>query len=140
MWQRKGYHFWTQIIESNVQFYQEITWNRGNTPAIDKRLLFQFTERIEWLCKEKPNVYKSQAKHKSDIWSIKPNSDKNHPASFPLELAENAILLTTQPGDIVLDPFAGSGTTLLAAKQLGRNSIGIEISKKYCELIEQRVL
>jgi len=50
------------------------------------------------------------------------------------------IKLFTRPGDIVLDPFVGSGTTALAAKQLGRHYVGIDISEEYCEIAETRVM
>ena len=56
----------------------------------------------------------------------------DHPAPFPLALANDHILTWTNPGDTVLDPLAGSGTTLRAAKDLGRNGIGIEIKESYC--------
>jgi DNA modification methylase len=62
-----------------------------------------------------------------------------HPAPFPNDLARDHILSWSNPGDLVLDPFAGSGTTLKMAKETGRNYIGIEISPDYCKLIERRV-
>lgn len=62
-----------------------------------------------------------------------------HPATFPDQLAKDHILCWTQPGDTVLDPFAGSGTTLVMAKQTGRVGIGIEINPEYCEIIKQRL-
>lgn len=58
----------------------------------------------------------------------------SHPAKFPLELAEKVIKLYTEPGDLVLDPFLGSGTTAQAAKKLGRKYIGIELDPKYHKL------
>jgi site-specific DNA-methyltransferase (adenine-specific) len=57
-----------------------------------------------------------------------------HPAPFPEELPRRLIKLYSYPGDLVLDPFAGSGTTLVAAKRLGRHSLGIEINPTFCEL------
>jgi len=62
-----------------------------------------------------------------------------HPAIFPLDLAKDHISSWTNPGDIVLDPMSGSGTTLKAAKDLGRRSIGIEISEKYCQIAVERL-
>lgn len=65
-------------------------------------------------------------------------SNRNHSAAFPLELPKWFIKLFTQPGDVVLDPFIGSGTTALAAAQLGRNYVGIDISPEYVDLSRQR--
>ena len=62
-----------------------------------------------------------------------------HLAQMPIALAERPILLTTNPGDLVLDPFMGSGTSLVAAKKLGRHAIGVEIEERYCELAAKRL-
>ncbi len=62
-----------------------------------------------------------------------------HPAIFPEQLAHDHIISWSNPGDLVLDPFAGSGTTLKMAEKLCRDSIGIEISGEYCEIIRQRM-
>ena len=64
---------------------------------------------------------------------------KNHPAVFPASLPDWFIRLFTDPLDVVLDPFAGSGTTLMAAQQLGRASIGVEVRPDYCQTIEERI-
>lgn len=64
---------------------------------------------------------------------------KGHPATFPKALPEWFIRLFTDKGDTVLDPFAGSGTTLVAARDLGRYGIGIDIAEEYCELMEERL-
>jgi site-specific DNA-methyltransferase (adenine-specific) len=75
----------------------------------------------------------------STVWSLRPADRHGHPAPFPLELARRCIRLSTWPGEVVLDPFAGTGTTLLAARQLGRRAIGIERSKRYCEMTVRRL-
>jgi len=62
-----------------------------------------------------------------------------HPAMFPEQLAKDHILSWTNKGDLVLDPFAGSGTTLKMAKLHGRKFIGLEISEDYCKIAEKRV-
>jgi hypothetical protein len=62
-----------------------------------------------------------------------------HPAPMPVEVARRCIRLSTWPGETVLDLFAGSGTTLLAARQLGRRAVGIERSERYCELAVRRL-
>lgn len=64
---------------------------------------------------------------------------KGHPATFPIQLPSWFIELFTDPGDVVLDPFAGAGTTLAAAKELGRNSVGIDIREEFCLLIKDRL-
>lgn len=63
----------------------------------------------------------------------------NHPAIFPLSLAYDHILSWSNENDIIFDPFMGSGTTLIAAKQLNRKAIGVEISKDYCEIAVNRL-
>ena len=65
-------------------------------------------------------------------------SNRSHSAVFPADLPSWFIKLFTQPGDIVLDPFMGSGTTALAAIELGRNYIGIDINKEYINVSEKR--
>ena len=64
---------------------------------------------------------------------------KSHPAPFPYELAVDHILSWSNEGDIVLDPMCGSGTTCVAAADLKRNYIGMDISDEYCELATQRI-
>lgn len=63
----------------------------------------------------------------------------DHPAIFPEKLAADHILTWSNEGDLVLDPFSGSGTTCKAAKNLGRRWIGIEIEEKYCEIATKRM-
>ena len=66
-------------------------------------------------------------------------SDMGHPAAFPYALASDHIVCWTNPGDLVIDPMVGSGTTLRAAADLGRRAIGIEINPEYCDLIRRRL-
>ena len=71
--------------------------------------------------------------------SASDNFAHQHPAIFPEKLAEDHILSWSNEGDIVLDPMTGSGTTLKMAKKNNRNYIGIEISKEYCKIAEERL-
>jgi len=68
------------------------------------------------------------------IWHITGASTKHHPAPFPLELALRLVQMFSFTGDTVLDPFCGSGTTMVAALKTGRNSIGVEIEPEYCRM------
>ena len=68
------------------------------------------------------------------IWNIPGASTKQHPAPFPLELASRLVRMFSFAGDTVLDPFCGSGTTMIAALRTGRNSIGVEIEPEYCRM------
>ena len=68
------------------------------------------------------------------IWNIPGASTKHHPAPFPLELATRLVRMFSFVGDTVLDPFCGSGTTMIAAFRTGRNSIGVEIDPDYCRM------
>jgi DNA modification methylase len=68
------------------------------------------------------------------IWNITGASTRNHPAPFPLELATRLVRMFSFHGDTVLDPFCGTGTTMIAALRYGRNSIGIEIDPEYCRM------
>ena len=74
------------------------------------------------------------------IWSDLPGvSSRGHPAPYPLEFAERLIRMFSFVGDVVLDPFTGTGTTNLACARWGRNSIGIELDPKYFELAKKRI-
>jgi len=106
---------------------------------------------------KRPQIYdKSAKRHNRDeiietkktkqafnIWNYSVGIDKkdntNHTAPFPEKLAQDHILSWSNEGDTVLDPFLGSGTTLLAAQKLNRNGIGIEISEEYCEIARKRL-
>ena len=79
-------------------------------------------------------------KNKRDVWSITNKPYKgSHFAVFPPDLITPCILAGSEKGDIILDPFMGSGTTAMVAKQLGRDYIGCELHEEYGNLIDQRV-
>ena len=80
-------------------------------------------------------------KQTKSIWSFSTESARrvNHPAPFPVELPNRCIEMFTFLGDVVLDPFLGSGTTAVAAKQLGRIYVGCDISEEYCSISERRL-
>lgn len=99
---------------------------------------------IDWNIRTHPNqelVKESKIPdgyEKTNVWKIKPAHDKSHPAVFPEELATNIITYYSFAGDIVLDPFAGSGTVGLAAAKLKRRFVLIDNETKYIDIIRQR--
>ena len=89
---------------------------------------------------------KSEVRHilptkiRPNFWTISPAGTKYlHPAIFPAELAHDHIVSWSNPGDIVLDPFSGSGTTVEQAKETGINYLGIDVSAEYCKIARDRV-
>ena len=75
----------------------------------------------------------------SDVWAIKkPQKNDLHPTMKPVELVERALRNSSRPGDTVLDPFGGSGTTVIAAEKSGRKARMIELDPKYCDVIVRR--
>jgi site-specific DNA-methyltransferase (adenine-specific) len=104
------------------------------------------------LMQRKPGGYRQPTKEQRDaskidketfdrwfqqIWNIGGASTKKHPAPYPLELATRLVRMFSFVGDTVLDPFCGSGTTMVAALRSGRNSIGVEIDSDYCRMAAQ---
>ena len=73
------------------------------------------------------------------FWNLSGASTKEHPAPFPLELAHRLVRMFSFVGDTILDPFLGTGTTMVAAMKCGRNSIGIEIEPKYARMAARRL-
>jgi DNA modification methylase len=75
----------------------------------------------------------------TSVWQIdRPRESKLHPTMKPVELVARAVRNSSRPGEVVLDPFAGAGSTLLAAEQLGRRAFLVEIDPAYCDVIRQR--
>jgi site-specific DNA-methyltransferase (adenine-specific) len=143
------------------KYHSTIVWNEGN---ISRR-----TAWGSWLSASAPHViapvelivilYKEQWKKtngtkKSDmtkqefmdwtngLWTFNGESKKRigHPAPFPVELPYRAIRLFSYQGDVVFDPFAGSGTTLIVAANTNRKAVGIELDEHYCELAKKRII
>ena len=86
-----------------------------------------------------------EEKIKGNIWeyvvgkNLEDQEAKGHSAPFPCQLARDHISSWSNPGEIVLDPMCGSGTTCKAAFELDRNYIGIDISEEYCEIARRRI-
>jgi DNA modification methylase len=96
---------------------------------------------IDWNIRSHPNQKLDRESQigdhyeKTNIWKIKPAHDQRHPAIFPLDLARKVITYYSFKGDVVLDPFAGIGTTGAAATQLGRRFVLVEQEPKYVEIM-----
>lgn len=129
------------ISKSELSIYQLIIWNRLSSPNIRKDMLLPCTEHIYWLVKSKPKTYKENlnSKFHSEVWNINPDKKTKHPAPFPETLVENCLLLASREGDLVLDPFLGSGTTAVVSKRLKRDFIGIELDADYIDICNSRL-
>jgi hypothetical protein len=96
----------------------------------------ELNEKGYYFLKYHPNGSKP-----SDVWNILPEDTQNrelHFAPYPIDLCRIPILATCPAGGVVLDPFCGTGTTLAAARHLGRRSIGIDLSSEYLEATAER--
>ena len=147
-------------------FFDEIIWVKGgaNAGALKGRVLFGsypypptpkildstfenivvFTKpgKREKVCeevKERSQLTKDEWRlFTKGVWEIPPDRDPDHPATFPMEIAERVVRMYSFAGDVVLDPFAGSGTTLIAADKHDRRGIGFEIARDYEQAIKNK--
>jgi len=110
-------------VELIIIFYKE-RWKKISGSGISD---IKKNEFLEWT---------------NGIWTFSGESKKKigHPAPFPIELPRRCIKLFSFVGDIILDPFMGSGATVIAAILNNRQAVGIEIDKEYCELAKKRII
>jgi len=120
---------------------EEVIWDRGSTHNHSDRLFWPTTERLYVLRRTEGSyrfANKDSLRFRSDVWKIplasRVATDKGHACPFALSLAEAVVDSFTSPGDLVCDPYSGSGTTGVAAKVLGRRFIGAERDKKYARI------
>ena len=135
------------IGEFNENLKDIIVWDKGVAqPAMQKQVLNRRTELI--LVFESDYPISRQFRYAnfergtlSDIWEIKRGKkiSKDHGAVFPEELVEKIIENFTKEGDVIYDPFMGTGTTAVVSKKMNRKYIGSELSKSYIEVSEQRL-
>lgn len=153
--------FIIQEFHPDIKINNSIVWFKPNAqPNITCRFFTESTEHLIWATKNgdnkkwkfnyqwtKDNIedqINPLGKQTRNLWSIPltPRKEKwagEHPTQKPFELLRRIILSCTDEGDLVLDPFTGSGTTNAVAKYYDRNSIGIEINKKYLDIIKKRL-
>lgn len=121
---------------------QEIIWARAGGVNFSPAFYLPTHERILILAKPAWRLKSKGASGVGDVWYVPQEADPDHPAPFPLALPLRA--LETTGARTVLDPFSGRGTTLCAARNLGRQAIGIELEEAYCDLtiraLQQTVL
>jgi site-specific DNA-methyltransferase (adenine-specific)/modification methylase len=140
-----------KIIGEYSDYLKEIiVWDKMNgQPAMQHQVLNRRTELILVFEKDYPisRQFRSNGGFSrgtlDDIWQVKRSKvkfkEKYHGATFPEELVEIIIQNFTKEGDLVYDPFMGTGTTALVAKKMKRNYIGSEISKEYFNLASERL-
>lgn len=126
------------VFSSDLPLRQIIIWYRRSGFNFSKGFYVPQHEWITLHAKPDFQLRDRSASGVGDVWDIAPDREmSDHPAAFPIALPTRALETTTARA--VLDPFMGSGTTLRAAKDLGRIAIGIEIEEKYCEIAARRL-
>jgi|SRR5579862_7038840 len=125
-----------QDIVQGFPVRQIIIWRRKGGINFNPGYFLPTYEVIYIIAKPKFKLA-PKANALGDVWEFNQELNNVHPAPFPIKLIERIIGSTN--AQVVLDPFMGSGTTALAAKSLDRDYIGIEISKKYCDMAEERI-
>ncbi len=148
---------YTALKKAGLKFRDNITWNQSNSgndtawgswKSASAPWLRHQTEAILVFYKDKwkkankgiDQISRDEfLKYIVDLWSMPTARREGHPAPFPMELPMRCLKLFGFKECTTLDPFMGSGTTLIAAKQLGRKAIGIEIEEKYCEIAAKRI-
>jgi len=128
--------------ETGFKYKGTIIWNKQNSK---NKFAMAFSKNVEVIL----ILYKGEWKPVKDefrewvneIWQFSGENSKrvNHPAAFPVELPRRLIKMFSEVGDVIFDPFLGSGTTMVAAFLTNRKGIGIEIDRKYFELAKKRL-
>jgi len=153
---RQAYVFWSQRylskfyeLKSNFKIERLLIWyykNYTKSGYIVKNFIWDY-DPIFFLSKGKIEVF--NLKHSEDcgqssvLTFTKPQRNfktdlKMHPTQKPIKLIERLVKASSNIGDVILDPFLGSGTTMEACQNLGRSCIGIEINPEYCEIVKKR--
>lgn len=134
-WGRRGAVYHPLDWLRGFPLWCEIIWDRCGSLAVNVPRFAAQDERIYQI--GRPAVWnKTKA---TSIWRIPPQSVDGHVCAFPVELPRRCIEATTEPGHTALDPFMGSGTTGVAAMELGRKFIGIEREPKYFDIACRRI-
>lgn len=126
------------VRQSRWKLRQELVWRRDGSPTMNARMFAPNDERIYWLVKGRHKWNQECVGHLS-VWYMNSVKSAAHPCAFPIEIPDRAIRATTDTSDLVLDPFAGSGTTGVACINTGRRFIGIEKDAGYFAIAQDRL-
>lgn len=120
---------------------QEIVWSRPGSVTQNARMFLPSDERIYWMYKGNGFYFADTTEFKSwsTVWKIGLETNKSHAVAFPVELPARCIMACSRENGSVFDAYVGSGTTMVAAEQLGRRCYGMEISPAYCAVILERM-
>lgn len=132
------------IEETGAKLRQEIIWKRPGSVTQNARMFLPCDERVYWLYFGDDFYFDDTTEHKtwSSVWEINPHVDAEesmHGCAFPLELALRPIRACSRLGDVILEPYCGSGTTTVAAEQDGRVCYAAEISEAYSAVTLERM-
>lgn len=134
----QGGELWTPLsVNPGLPVRQIIVWARAGGINFSPSFYVPTHEWIMVLAKPAFRLRTKGASGVGDVWTVPQESNPDHPAPFPEALPLRALETTNTTN--VLDPFSGSGTTLTAAKRLGRRATGIEINERYCEIAARRL-
>lgn len=125
-------------INGPLKHMRTLIWEKTNpTPQFPGNYQ-SACEWIVWKAKNAPSKFRSGGAT-SNVYNAPIPSGKSHPCEKPVSILERLVEVHSDRGDTILDPFAGSGTTLVAAKNMGRQAIGMEMDEAYCEVIAKRL-
>jgi DNA modification methylase len=119
---------------ANLRVQGMIVWDKGHFGLGNG-----FRSQHELICHASKGVPTTHHKGTGNVLSAPRQEPVDHPSPKPLGLMERLLAVVTPPGGEVVDPFAGSGTTLVAAKTMGRRAIGVELDERYCEVAAARL-
>jgi len=138
-------HLWSNdLVDAGLEYIRTLFWRKvGGTPQFTGDRPAVACEAITACHRAGRKRWNGGGKHGFyDVPIVRNrggNDPRVHTTQKPLELMTQLVADFTDPGDLILDPFAGSGTTLVAAKRLGRRAIGIELDERYCASAAQRL-
>jgi DNA modification methylase len=154
------YHFVPMMEDIGFEFLEDIIWKKPDGAAVNRRAQFYqsrkpvaykpnlVAEYILVFKKPAPFLFDAVLKDEpitdtdiewTNVWEINPETKSKHPAPFPEELVRKCVSYYSYKGELVLDPFCGSGTTPFVANKMERRYIGIELNPDYVEIAKNRL-